>query len=121
MEIGLGLGFRVFIVTFRAGFDGFLFISLALAVGESIVNLDRSRSMSISLWNLTGHHATGKKKGADLHPDFFREFAQIPEINRGMPPVPYQEFCPHCRGTNATSPSSRLQMHSNLSAQGLVD
>jgi len=29
MNIGLRLGFRVFMVTFHAGFDGFLFISLA--------------------------------------------------------------------------------------------
>jgi len=43
MEVGLGLGFRVFIVTFHAGFDGFLFISLALAVAEAIVDFDRSR------------------------------------------------------------------------------
>jgi len=46
----------VFIVTFRADFDGFLFISLALTVAVAIVDFDRSESMSISPWNLTGHH-----------------------------------------------------------------
>ena len=56
MKIGFELGFRVFIGTFRASFDGFLFLSLALVVTEAIVDFDRSRSMSISPWNLTGHH-----------------------------------------------------------------
>jgi len=28
MEIGLGLRFRVFIVTFHAGYDGLLFVSI---------------------------------------------------------------------------------------------
>jgi len=60
MEIGLGLGFRVYIVTFRPGFDGLLFILFALAVAEAIVDFE---SRSISPSNLTGHHdATGKKK-----------------------------------------------------------
>ena len=45
MEIGLELGFSVFITTFRTGFDGFLFVSLALAATEAIVNFDRSESM----------------------------------------------------------------------------
>jgi len=63
MEIGLGLGFRVFIVTFRPGFDGLLFILLALVVDEAMVDFDRSGSMSISRSNLTGHYdATEKKK-----------------------------------------------------------
>ena len=63
MEIGLGLWFRVIIVTFRPGFDGLLFILLALAVAEAIMDFDRSGSRSISPSNLTGHHdATGKKK-----------------------------------------------------------
>ena len=62
MEIGLGLGFRVIIVTFRPGFDGWLFILIALAVAEAIVDFDRSGSRSILPSNLTGHHdATGKK------------------------------------------------------------
>jgi len=56
MEIGLGLGFRMFIVTFRLGFDGLLFISLALSVAEAIVDFDRGESMLISPSNLTGHH-----------------------------------------------------------------
>src|SRR5579859_1328997 len=68
MGIGLGLGFRVFIVTFRAGFDGFLFISLALAVAESIVDFDRSGSMSISRWNLTGHNDPPEKKNEKVSP-----------------------------------------------------
>jgi len=63
MEIGLGLGFRIFVVTFRPGFDGLLFILLALAVAEAIVDFDRSGSRSISPKNLTGHYdATGKIK-----------------------------------------------------------
>jgi len=63
MEIGLGLGVRVFIVTFHPGFDGLLFILLALAVAEAIVDFDHNGSRSISPSNLTGHHdATGKKK-----------------------------------------------------------
>ena len=67
--IGLGLGFRVFIVTFRAGFDGLFFISLALTVAEAIVDFDRSGSMLISSWNLTGHHdATGKKNKKSCQP-----------------------------------------------------
>ena len=45
MEIGLGLGFGVYIVTFRPGFDGLLFILLALPVAEAIVDFDRSRMM----------------------------------------------------------------------------
>ena len=62
MEIGIGLGFRVFMVTFCADFDGFLFISLALTLAEAIVDFDHSGSRSISLSNLAGHHdATGKK------------------------------------------------------------
>ena len=46
MEIGLGLGFRVFIVTFRAGFHELFFVSIALAVAEAFVNLVRSESTS---------------------------------------------------------------------------
>ena len=56
MEIGSGLGFRVSIVTFRPGFDGLLFISLALTVAEAIADFDRGGSRSISPSNLTGHH-----------------------------------------------------------------
>ena len=56
MEIGFGLGFRAFMATFCPGFDGLLFISLALAVAEAIADFDRGGSMSISLSNLTGHH-----------------------------------------------------------------
>jgi len=56
MEIGFGLGFRVFLVTFHPGFDRLLFTSLALAVAEAIVDFDRGGSMSISPSNLTRHH-----------------------------------------------------------------
>src|SRR5579859_1968264 len=69
MEIGLGLGFRVFIVTFRAGFDGLFFILLVLTVAEAIVDFDRSGSMLISSRNLTGHHdAMGKKNKKGCQP-----------------------------------------------------
>ena len=46
MERGAGLGFSVSIVTFRPGFDGLLFISLALAVAEAIADFDRGGSRS---------------------------------------------------------------------------
>src|SRR5579859_2101761 len=67
MEIGFGLGFRVSILTFRPGFDGLLFISLALAVAEAIVDFDHGRSMSISPSNLTGHHEKLWKRAGDPH------------------------------------------------------
>src|SRR5579859_5632633 len=56
MEIGFRLGFRLFMATFRPGFDGLLFISLALTVAEAITDFDRGGSMLISPSNLTGHH-----------------------------------------------------------------
>ena len=65
MEIGSGLGFRVFIVTFRPGFDGLPFISLALAVAEAITDFDHSGSRSISLSNQTGHHEKNMKRAGD--------------------------------------------------------
>jgi hypothetical protein len=46
LGLGLGLGFRVFIVTFHAGFNGLLFLSIALAVAEVFVNVDHGESMS---------------------------------------------------------------------------
>src|SRR5271170_2426429 len=46
MRIGIWLRFRVFIVTFRGGFNGVLFVSIALAAAEAFVNFDRSESMS---------------------------------------------------------------------------
>ena len=39
-------GFIVFTATFRAGFNGLLFVSIALAAAEAFVNFDRSESMS---------------------------------------------------------------------------
>jgi hypothetical protein len=36
----------VFIVTFCAGFDGFLFVSLTLTVSEAFVNFNRKEPMS---------------------------------------------------------------------------
>ena len=42
MEIGSGLRFKVFIETFRTGFDEFLLISLAVAVAEAIMDFDCS-------------------------------------------------------------------------------
>jgi len=56
MEIGTGLRFREFIVTFHSGFDRLLFISLALAVAEAITDFDDGGSRWISPPNLTGHH-----------------------------------------------------------------
>ena len=56
----------MFIVTFRAGFDGLFFISLALTVAEAIVDFDRSGSMLISSWNLTGHHVTTMPRGKKI-------------------------------------------------------
>ena len=46
MRIGVRLGFRVFIVTFRAGFNGVLFVLIALVAAEAFLNFDRSESMS---------------------------------------------------------------------------
>ena len=43
MEIGIGLGFRMFIASFRAGFNELLFVSIALALETIIVNFDRSK------------------------------------------------------------------------------
>jgi hypothetical protein len=40
MEIGLGLGFSVFIVTFHADFNGLLFVLVAV---EVFVNFDRGQ------------------------------------------------------------------------------
>jgi hypothetical protein len=47
LEIGLELGFRIFAATFRAGFDGLVFVSFVVAVVEAFVNFDRSESMSV--------------------------------------------------------------------------
>jgi len=44
MELGLGLGFRAFILTFYVDFDGLLFVLIALAVAEVFVNLYASIS-----------------------------------------------------------------------------
>ena len=46
MRIGIWLGFRVFIATFHAGFNGLLFVSIALTAAEAFMNFDRSESMS---------------------------------------------------------------------------
>ena len=40
------LGFRAFMITFHIGFDGLVFVSIALAVVEAFVNFNRSKSMS---------------------------------------------------------------------------
>jgi len=48
-------------IRFQHGFDGLLFISLALAVAEAIADFDRGGSMSISPSNLTGHHEKYEK------------------------------------------------------------
>ena len=46
MRIGIGLWLRVFTVTFRAVFNGSLFVSIALAAAEAFVNFDRGESVS---------------------------------------------------------------------------
>ena len=49
MELGLGLGFKVYIVTFHAGFNGLLFLSIALAVAEVFVIMANQCHMRLIL------------------------------------------------------------------------
>jgi hypothetical protein len=66
IEIGLGLGFRVFIGTFHAGFIGLLFVLIALPAVEVSVNFDRGQNQChMKLVLLSGHHDATGKSAAD--------------------------------------------------------